>query len=413
MRALGSTTPTPSTPPSSPPPPSASTVSDVLVLGGGIIGAVATWRASCLGLSVTCLDPAPGSGATWAAAGMLAPVTEASFGEPDLAALCVDSAARWPAFAGELEQASGHDVGLATCGTLSVSYDQGDAQEAERLHALHRSLGLASDRLSVAEAREREPFLGSRLSGAHWVSGDHQVDPRATHRALMSVVDGRPGMRTRVVRTAAVRLLRSAAGDVVGAVDAEGTTHSAGLVVVAAGARSADLLGGIPEVVVPTRAVRGQSIRLDARDVPAFGLRHVVRGTVQMRPVYVVPRPGGEVVIGATSEERTDLCTPAGSVYGLLRDARALVPGVDELDFREVTTGQRPGTPDNLPLIGRTAVPGLAVATGHYRNGVLLAPLTAAALDVVLSGDEPGGTTLPAALSATDPMRFSLVGASR
>ncbi|MEP7766078.1 glycine oxidase ThiO [Sanguibacter sp. 25GB23B1] len=392
-------------------PPPAATVSDVLVLGGGIIGAVATWRASCLGLSVTCLDPYPGSGATWAAAGMLAPVTEASFGEPELAALCVDSAARWPAFAAELEQASGLDVGLAACGTLAVSYDQGDAQEADRLHALHRGLGLASERLSLAEARGREPFLGSRLSGAFWVSGDHQVDPRATHRALMAVVDGRPGMRSRVVRSAAVRLVRSATGDVVGAVDENGATHSAGLVVLAAGARSADLLGGVPEVVVPTRAVRGQSIRLDARGVPGFGLRHVVRGTVQMRPVYVVPRPGGEVVVGATSEERTDSLTPAGSVYALLRDARALVPGIDELDFHEVTTGQRPGTPDNLPIIGRTAVPGLAVATGHYRNGVLLAPLTAAALDGLLAGEETPAPDLPAALASVDPLRFSLVGA--
>lgn len=396
-------------------PPPATTVSDVLVVGGGVIGAVATWRASCLGLSVTCLDPSPGSGATWAAAGMLAPVTEASFGEPDLTALCVDSAARWPAFAAELEQASGLDVGLVASGTLSVSYDQGDAQEAERLDALRVALGLASERLTLREAREREPFLGGRLSGAHWVSGDHQVDPRATHRALMAVVDGRPGMRSRVVRSAAVRLVRSAAGDVVGAVDADGATHSAGLVVLAAGARSAELLGAVPEVAVPTRAVRGQSVRLDARGVPGFRLRHVVRGTVQMRPVYVVPRPGGEVVVGATSEERTDTLTPAGSVYGLLRDARALVPGVDELDFREVTTGQRPGTPDNLPIIGRTAVPGLAVATGHYRNGVLLAPLTAAALDVLLAGDAlpDGGSSpgdLPAALASADPLRFSHAG---
>lgn len=394
-----------------------STVSDVLVVGGGIIGAVATWRASRLGLSVTCLDPAPGEGATHAAAGMLAPVTESTFGEPELTDLCVDSARRWPAFAAELEQASGLDVGLAASGTVAVSYDQGDAQEADRLHALRVSLGLASERITVAEAREREPFLGSRLSGAHWVGGDHQVDPRATHRALLSVVDGRPGMRSRVVRTAAVRLVRSPAGDVVGAIDSTGTTHSAGLVVLAAGADSGTLLDGVPEVVLPTRGVRGQTVRLDARDTPGFGLRHVVRGTVQGRAVYVVPRVGGEVVVGATSEERTDRRTPAGSVYALLRDARALVPGLDELDFCEVTTGRRPGTPDNLPMIGRTGVPGLVVATGHHRNGVLLAPLTAAALDVLLARDargsgDPLGVVLPV-LAAADPMRFSAVGATR
>lgn len=386
----------------------ATTTSDVLVVGLGIIGAVAAWRALRAGLTVTCLDPAPGSGATYAAAGMLAPVTEASFGEDALTRLCVASAARWSGFAADLEDATGLATGWQACGTLAVAYDQADAAQGRRLAELHRALGLASEELTVSEARIQEPFLGGRLSGAYRVAGDHQVDPRATHAALLAALAA-PGSRgsATVVRERAARLLRSPSGAVVGAVDEAGGTHHAGLVVLAAGAASGTLLDDVPEVPLPTRPVMGETIRLDARGT-GFGLRHVVRGTVQMRPVYVVPRPGGEVVVGATSEERHDDRVPtAGGVHALLRDARALVPGIDELAFREVTARARPGTPDNLPIIGSTAVPGLAVATGHYRNGVLLTPLTADLLDDLFTGS---ATPPPASV---DPRRFDLAGALR
>ncbi|MBI9114121.1 glycine oxidase ThiO [Sanguibacter sp. YZGR15] len=382
----------------------------MLVVGGGIVGLVAAWRAALLGLSVVCLDPDPGSGATHAAAGMLAPVTEATFGEEALTALCVDSAARWPAFAAELEEASGLSTGLRTCGTLAVSYDQGDAEQARRMRGLHQRLGLSAEEITVAEARELEPFLGPRLSAAYRVSGDHQVDPRATHRALLAALDRMPHVELRHV--AAAEILRSPSGDVLGAVDVVGERHVAGTTVVAAGVASGDLLRTVPGVDVPVRGVKGQSIRLDASDQPSFGLRHVVRGTVQMRPVYVVPRPGGEVVVGATSEERSDHDAPsAGGVHALLRDARVLVPGIDELAFLEVTARARPAMPDNLPLLGATDVPGLVVATGHHRNGILLAPLTAAVLEATLAGVADGtAPPLPDAVARTDARRFSRQG---
>ncbi|MET4225472.1 glycine oxidase ThiO [Oerskovia enterophila] len=379
---------------------------DVLVVGGGIVGLTAAWRASRAGLRVTVLDPSPGDGATHAAAGMLAPVTEADFGEEAALRLGADSAARWPVFAAELEAGSGLSVGLRTTGTLTLAYDGDDLALGRRVRALQEAWGLDSTEISVAAAREREPLVGPRVAGAFWAPGDHQVDPRAVHRALTAALARDP--RAAVVHRRAVRLLRSTGpgSPVTGALDDAGVEHRAGTVVLAAGADSGSLLAEVPEVCAPTRPVKGQTLRLDA---PAwFTLDHVVRGIVQGRPVYVVPRTPGpdghrEVVVGATSEEHPDdRRATAGGVFALLRDARALLPGLDELALVEVTPRVRPGTPDNLPFLGPTTVPGLVLATGHYRNGVLLAPVTGAAIDAVLAG-EP----VPSAVAAIDPLRFS------
>ncbi|MFE4465943.1 glycine oxidase ThiO [Oerskovia sp. NPDC056781] len=381
-------------------------VADVLVVGGGIVGLAAAWRASRAGRRVTVLDPAPGDGATHAAAGMLAPVTEADFGEQAALRLGADSAARWSAFAAELEADSGLGVGLRATGTLTLAYDGDDLALGRRVRALQEAWGLDSTEITVAAAREREPLVGQRVAGAFWAPGDHQVDPRAVHRALTAALAQDP--RAAVVHRRAVRLLRSPGpgAPVTGALDDAGVEHRGGTVVLAAGADSGSLLAGVPEVYAPTRPVKGQTLRLDAP--PWFTLDHVVRGIVQGRPVYVVPRTPGpdghrEVVVGATSEEHPDdRRATAGGVFALLRDARALLPGLDELALVEVTPRVRPGTPDNLPLLGTTSVPGLVLATGHYRNGVLLAPVTGATVDALLAGDP-----LPPAVAAIDPMRFS------
>ncbi|KGM01880.1 FAD-dependent oxidoreductase, partial [Cellulomonas cellasea] len=192
-------------------------------------------------------------------------------------------------------------------------------------------------------------------------------------------------------------------GEVVGLRDDRGDVHPAGLVVLAAGAGSALVVRDEPDLAVPVRPVLGTTLRLDARGVPGFRGLPVVRGTVQHRAVYVVPRPTGEVVVGATSDEREPADgTRAGDVFALLRDARALLPGLDELPLVDVTTRARPATPDHVPLVGPAAVPGLVLATGHHRNGVLQTPLTAAVLDALLAG-EP----LPEAVRACDPRRFA------
>lgn len=385
------------------------TLSDMVVVGGGIVGLSVAWRAAASGLSVTVLDPSPGEGATRAAAGMLAAVSESDFGERELARLNVASAALWPDFAARLAAATGRDVPLLRAGSLAVAYDADDLALLRRVLALHREWGLASAEVSVADARRREPYLGPRLAGAAVVEGDLAVDPRGAHAALVQALGGA------LVRRAAARLERDGAGRVVAVHDDAGARHAAGAVVVATGAvATASLLDGVPDVRVPVRPVKGATLRLDAG--PGLALEHVVRGTVQGRPVYVVPRGPGtgagpgtgpshrEIVVGATSEERPDdRRAEAGGVFALLRDARALVPGIDEAALVDVTPRARPATPDNLPLVGATAVPGLLAAVGHGRNGVLLAPLTADAVVAVLTGAPPPDP----ALSAADPRRFA------
>ena len=381
-------------------------VCDVLVVGGGIVGLTAAWRAQEAGASVVVLDPAPGDGATHAAAGMLAPVMEAGFGEEGQARLGTASLALWPAFADQLERAAGLPpgaVGLETAGTLALAYDRDDMVALRRLLALHRGWGLGSAEISSQEARRREPGVGPRVAGAAWVPDDHRADPRAVHVALARVVAG----HGRLVPRAAVTLTWTG-GAVVGALDEAGTEYAAGTVVLAAGHASGSLFAG-----APTRPVPGTTLRLDAGADRSPAV--VVRGTVQGRPVYAVPRPvrpdgRREVVVGATSDEREDdRLTRAGDVFALLRDIRAVLPGLDDAVLLEAVTRSRPGSPDNAPLVG-WAADGLFLATGHHRNGILLTPLTAAAVDHAL-GAAPGGPEAAAAVEATtrfaDPRRFA------
>ncbi|MCB7136697.1 glycine oxidase ThiO [Cellulosimicrobium marinum] len=396
--------------------PSASS-RDVVMVGGGIVGLAVAWRAARSGASVTVLDPSPGGGATHAAAGMLAPVTEADFGEDEALRLHLAGARAWPGFAADLEAATGRDVGLRTAGTLTVAYDTDDLALLRRVLALHAAHGLDSAELTLADARRREPHLGQRVAGAAWAPHDHAVDPRATHAALLAALAAEAGVA--VVHRAATGVVRDAAGRVTGVPDDAGHVHRAGAVVVAAAWETGGLLAGVPEVRVPTRPVKGQTLRLDAG--PDLALEHVVRGVVQGRPVYVVPRspvPAGsgsgsaghrEVVLGATTEENPDdRRATAGGVFALLRDARALLPGIDEAALVEVTPRARPATPDNLPVIGPTAVPGLHVAAGHGRNGILLAPLTADAVVAGLTGSPSTARSedLAHALAVADPARF-------
>ncbi|MDR7381073.1 glycine oxidase ThiO [Promicromonospora iranensis] len=387
-----------------------SRVCDVLVVGGGIVGLTAAWRAQEAGASVVVLDPSPGDGATHAAAGMLGAVMETGFGEEGQARLGAASLALWPAFAAALERAAGLPpgaVGLETAGTLALAYDRDDLVALRRLLTLHSGWGLGSAEISPQEARRREPGVGPRVAGAAWVPGDHRVDPRAVQVALSRVV----AARGTLVPHAAVSLTWSD-GAVVGALDETGTAYAAGTVVLAAGHASGSLFAG-----APTRPVPGTTLRLDAGVDQAPSV--VVRGTVQGRPVYAVPRPvrpdgRREVIVGATSDEREDdHLTRAGDVFGLLRDVRALLPELDDAVLLEAVTRARPGSPDNTPLLG-WAADGLFLATGHHRNGILLTPLTAAVVDQAL-GVAPGVTlgdaAAVAAVEATtrfaDPRRFA------
>jgi glycine oxidase len=231
-------------------------------------------------------------------------------------------------------------------------------------------------------------------------AGDHQVDNRALLRALTQAVASRG---VDMVRSA-VREVRRTPGERVGGVVLDdGTKLPAGRVVVAAGWCSGQLGGLARGDIAPVRPVKGQILRLRSDpSVPVIG--RAIRAVAQGRPVYLVPRASGEVVVGATMEERGDDTTvTAGAVYDLLRAAVAVVPEVAELELSEAIARLRPGSPDNGPILGAASTPGLFLATGHYRHGILLAPLTADAIFESLSGRSIVGLA-----AAFLPQRFSV-----
>jgi glycine oxidase len=353
---------------------------DVIVVGGGVIGLAVAWRCAQQGMAVTLLERDElGRGASHVAAGMLGPVAEAGFGPAAgrLLELGLASARRWPDFAAELAAASGTRSRLRGCGTLIVARDADAAAALERELAHRRELGLDVLRLRPSEARRLEPALAPTLRLAVSVPAEQTVDPRWVVAAL-----------ARAARAAGAELREHAAvsgllgrhdgrgGRVEGVSVDPGETLRAAAVVVAAGAWSGGLGAG------PVRPVKGQILRL--RDPAGPGLLERV---VRFDGGYLVPRGDGEYVLGATVEERGfDRAVTAGAAYQLLRDASELVPGVLELELVEHAAGLRPGTPDNLPLIGASDRDGLLLATGHYRNGILLAPLTASLVVDALAG---------------------------
>jgi glycine oxidase len=376
---------------------------DVVVVGGGIVGLAVAWRAAATGRDVALVDPEPGRGATWAAAGMLAPVAEAHFGEEALAALNLAAAAAWPGFARDLESASGLAVHYRPEGTLVVSGDRSDRVASDRILAFHLAMGLPALRLGNRACREAEPLLAPGISGGVELPDDHQVDNRAVATALVAAC------RAAAVTMVADRVvtIEVEGGQVRGVTREVGPPVDGSAVVLAAGSRSGDIEGVPDPWRPPVRPVRGVTVRLQATaGVPR--LRRTVRALVHGRSCYLVPRDDGGLVLGATVEERgTALDVPLGGMADLIEDARRIVPALDEYSVLEMTPGLRPGTPDNGPIVGGTAVAGLLVATGHYRNGVLLAPVTAD--EVVSLLDRRDGRTGagPGPFDAFRPARFA------
>lgn len=376
---------------------------DVAILGGGIVGLSVAWRARAAGMSVAVFERGEiGRGASHVAAGMLAPVAEVEFGEAGRGVLDLGlrSAEMWPAFAEELESASGIELGLRKTGTLVVARDEDEARELERQMAFRESLGLRARRLRASEAREHEPALAPTVRLALHAPDDHSLDPRkavaalrlACERAGVELFEGAPArVKLDADETRAVGLFLGE--------EASCEAVSARDVVVAGGAWSGSVAVGLPSwLAAPVRPVKGQILRL--RDPAGGGM---LGGVVRFEGGYLVPRGDGGYVLGATMEERGfEPNATAGGVYELLRDAHELVPGVSELQIEELGVGYRPGTPDNVPLIGRGGIDGLTWATGHHRNGILLAPLTAELVAASLTGEakheEP--------LSVCDPTRF-------
>jgi glycine oxidase len=365
---------------------------DLAVVGGGTIGLACAWRAAQRGLRTVVLD-AGEPGAWHVAAGMLAPVSEAQFGEGALTRLGVESLRRYPAFCAELG-----DPGLRAVGTLIVARDRDEAEALDRLYAFRRGLGLDAERLLPSRARRLEPALAPTVRLALDMPGDHSIYPRRLVAALADAYEAAGGE----LRRARVQGVEADRERVRGVTLSGGERVAAERVLLAAGVHN-ERLEGLPDGArVPLRPIKGQVLRL--RDPRGPGL---VERTIRGETAYLVPRGDGRYVVGATQEDRGWDTTPtAGGVYELLRDVGEVVPGVYELEIAELEAGLRPATPDNLPAIGAGALAGLFWATGHFRNGILLTPVTAELIAAALAG-EP----LPDWAAAADPRRFAQVPA--
>jgi glycine oxidase len=361
-----------------------------------VVGHGIAWEARRSGRSVVLIDEAPGSGASWAAAGMLAPVSELHYQEEGLLELMLESSARWSGFAATLT--SGGDAGYLTTPTLAVGADPADRRALMDLRDVQRAHGLNVEPLTIREARSREPLLSPGISCALDIPADHQVDPRRLVRALAAELAAQhqenAAAEGYAVREHAAGLLWDGPR-VCGVRLAGGGSVTAAETVVANGLAAARLQN-LPEgLLLPLRPVYGDILRLRVPEHLQPLLTATVRGMVRGVPVYVVPRRDGTVVIGATQREDGVPGTSAGGVYQLLRDAQALVPAVAELELLEATARARPGTPDNAPLLGRvpaggqgagTDVAGLIIATGFFRHGVLLTPAAAAICRQLMDG---------------------------
>lgn len=351
----------------------------VAIVGGGIIGLGIGWELARAGGAVTiCERQRAGRAASWAAAGMLSPLVEAQVVEEDLVRLGLASAALYPEWVEELEACSGMCVGYRREGALKVALDRDDVGVLQHLFETQRRLGLEVEWLRGAEAREREPLLSPRVAAAIACAGDHQVDNRRMVEALSAAFCKAGGSLREQAPVERVEIREGrACGVWVG-----GELEEAEVVILAAGCWSATV-EGIPECArPPVRPVRGQMLSVQMEQ----GVQ--LQKVIWAPEAYLVPKGDGRLLLGSTSEEKGfDTRLTAGGLFSILRGAWEAVPGIYDLPVLETWTGLRPGSRDNAPILGKTPVEGLVLATGHFRKGILLAPVTARQVAaLVLSG---------------------------
>ncbi len=369
-----------------------SRTSDVVVVGGGVIGCGIAWRLAERGVTVRVVERAtPGSEATWAAGGMLSPLAEADRPGPFLD-LALASLERFPDFVEAVEAASGIDVDYdRTHGKLHVAMNDGELGALRHRLEWQRAGGFDVALLDGDEARRIEPALAPSVAGALHLLLDHRVDNRLLGRALWLAATS-AGARVDCGATV-TSVTPGPSGVTIGMGD--GGTTSATTVVIAAGAWSGTLRG-LPRKL-PVFPVRGQMVAVER--VPPL-LQHVVETSA----CYLIPRSTGRVVVGATQERegfRRDVT--AGAVRALLAGASAVAPELAGATFSEAWSGFRPGTPDDLPILGHDPeAPAVVYATGHFRNGILLTPVTAETIADLVCGEAPAVDLHPFA-----PDRFS------
>lgn len=370
----------------------------VIVVGAGIIGLSTAWYLRRLGAEVTIIDPAPAQGASHAAAGMLAPAAEVVWGQTPLYPLMRASAQMYPQFSAEVASAAGTDLGLSDAGTLVCAGDRADLQALRELRDAQSRSGFATELITGSAARRVEPSLSPAVAGAVHIPGDHSIDPRRLTAALLTVLSSDSGG---FVRQRAAGLIKD--GDTtVGVELGDGRRLGADRVIICAGSAVSAIVGA-PQL--PLREVWGDVLRLRAPTEATPLLRRTIRGLVNGRSVYLVPRPDGEIVLGASSREDGHAGTPAGAIHRLLADGQRLVPGILDAELTDITTRARPGSPDDLPMIGRID-PGCIVSSGYFRHGILLAPFggrLGAELALGVASDWPPDGSL----ESVSPHRFT------
>jgi glycine oxidase len=354
---------------------------DVAVIGAGVIGLMIAWRLARRGLCVGVFDRAgAGAGASLAATGMLAAAAEHESGAHDLLALALESQRQWPAIRAALEAQAGHAIDYREGGTLVVALGRDEVERLRFRYELHRRCTLATRWLNGAEVRAMEPALRPSVAAGLFCADDHQVDPKLTITALRAAFQASGGL---LIEHCAVASLDLAAGSIAGVATAVGYCR-AKTVVVAAGAWTPDVLPA--GVTVPVRPLKGQSLAVTAT-ADTGTLSHIV----WTEQIHMAPKGDGRLIVGATVEERGfDDAITAGGLYALLEGARRAFPVIEEMAVEAVWSGLRPSSIDDAPILGVTGVPGLVIATGHHRNGYLLAPVTALAIEtLIIDGEMP------------------------
>ena len=366
----------------------------ILIIGGGVIGLGIGWQLAKAGASVTIYEQAEaGRAASWAAAGMLAPLAEAHTEEPELLKLGCESLARYPKWVRELEVDAGMSIGYRVEGTLIVGLEPDDTHQLRHLYASQQDLGLDVEWLTGRAARDIEPALSPRVTAAIHCQSDHQVDNRLMVKALQRAYQRYGGT---LHENNAVESIQIENRIAIGIKTQDGGKHNGDVIVLSAGCESAQIQGLPDAIRPPVRPVKGQMLALQME--AGITVKNVIR-TVRARyptSVYLVPRTDGRLIVGATSEEMGfDTRLTAGGVFELLRGAWEAVPGVYELPLLETWAGLRPGSRDNAPILGETPLESLVYATGHYRNGILLTPITAYEISKLILTGETSETIVP------------------
>lgn len=360
----------------------------VNIVGAGIIGLAIAFELQSRAHTVTLIDPGPGHGASYAAAGMLAPAAETNWGHGELHQLLAASNAAYPQFIERIESVTGHRPDYLQNSTLVVAAEPADREALHELAELQVSLGLCAQKLLPSQARKLEPALAANIAGAVLCEEDHQVDPRSVLKILLAHL--RPSLIEESVQTLLAKGERT-----VGVRTVTGRILEADQTILATGLGTVQ---GLPHL--PLRPVYGDILRIQGPAGPPL-ITRTIRGIVHRDNVYLVPRKDGSLVLGASVREDAQPAVNIGAMHNLLDNARKLVPGISECTLNEATARARPATPDDRPLIGRLD-PGLVLSTGYSRHGVLLTPLGARMTTDLIDGAEPGQFDL-----AVNPHRFA------